>query len=51
MGPGRLYRKFLENFQNFDFWHFVNEMGVKTIKIELSMQKYADLAIQIEICL
>ena len=39
-------------FQNFDFFGvFFNKMGVKTIKIELSMQIYADLAIEIEICL
>ena len=29
----------------------INKMGVKTMKIELSMHKYADLALQIEICL
>ena len=41
----------IKTFQNVDFRRFFNKMGVRTMKIELSMQTYADLAIQIEICL
>ena len=48
--PGLIF-EFLEDFQNFDFWRFWNEMGLETMKIELSIQNNADTAIQIEICL
>ena len=46
------YLIFEMNFQKFDFvWRFFNKMGLKTMKIELSMQNNADTAIQIKICL
>ena len=37
--------------QIFDFRRFFNDMWLETMKIELSMQSNADIAIQIDICL